>query len=161
MMYRTIYESREAIPERVADLYDEQPDGQWCFALDIPGDEVPEPLIRQIEGRADARVAAAEAELRELEERLEHVRAETEEARTAVKRGKIVAAVRDVARAENVVSSAYEDVEAAALADGLELEGDRVLTRDGQSPREWLIDKRPNRAHWLGPRRAAPRRLFD
>lgn len=160
-MYRATYATEAEIPERVRPYYDEQPDGSWRFAMDVPGEDVPEELVGRIERRAEARVAAAEAKLQGLTGELETIRAETETLRTDVRSGKVADAVREAARAEGVLASAFPDVEAAALADGLSLEGDRVVTRDGRSAREWLIDKRQDRRHWFRPPSAPRPRLFS
>src|SRR5262249_2126942 len=152
--------TRDAIPERVRDLYDETEAG-WVFALDVPGDEVPDLLVQRIEARADVLVSARSAELDALPATIEKTSAENAALRAELEREEIAAVVRDAARAEGVTLSAFEDVTAAAIADGLTLEGDRVITRDGRSAREWLMDRRQDRRHWFPPRLVPRRPLFN
>ncbi|MGH9201468.1 MAG: hypothetical protein ACRD2A_09545, partial [Vicinamibacterales bacterium] len=112
----TATRARDAIPERVRDLYDETESG-WVFALDIPGNEVPDLLVHRIEARADVLGSEREAEIRTLSATSETLRAEAESLRAELDRGKVAGVVRDAARAEGVMLDAYPDVEAAAIAD--------------------------------------------
>ncbi len=154
------YPSRDSIPERVRELYNETDSG-WVFGLDVDGDEVPDLLVQKIEARADAIVSARQAELAALPATIEKTRAELDALRAEVARDRVASAVREAARAEGVTLSAIPDAEALG-AEQLAVDSDgNVSTRDGRSVREWVIDRRGDRAHWFPRTNTPPRRLFN
>jgi hypothetical protein len=59
----------------------------------------------------------------------------------------IASALRDAARAENVIESAISDIQLYSR-DFLVSDDGKVLTTGGATPQEWLKQRREDRSHW-------------